>query len=181
MNGQIDSGMPTSELHYWAQIVSDLLTLPRETEWLEFKYNRADPTEIGEYISALANAAVLADKPAGYMLWGIDDSTREPVGTTFKPFDAKGAGNEDLLNWLTRLLSPKLDFRFIEITLAGQPLVLLEVPAAATTPIGFQGQEFIRVGANKKRLRELAEHERKLWRRAAHSRCRRCASRMPDR
>lgn len=138
--------------------------MPRETEWLEFKHNKADPADIGEYVSALANAAALADKSAGYMLWGIDNATRKPVGTTFKPFDAKGAGNEDLLNWLTRLLSPRLAFTFAEITLAGQPIVLLVIPAAETTPVSFQGQAFIRVGANKKKLKDLPEHERRLWR-----------------
>ena len=98
------------------------------------------------------------------MLWGIEDATRKPVGTTFKPFAAKGAGNEDLHNWLTRLLSPKLAFSFVETTLAGQPIVLLVIPAAETTPVSFQGQEFIRIGANKKKLKDLPEQERRLWR-----------------
>jgi ATP-dependent DNA helicase RecG len=145
-------------------LVADLLTLSRETEWLEFKHNKADATEIGQYISALANAAALAGKPTAYLIWGIDDATRKPIGTTFKPFAAKGTGNEDLHNWLTRLLTPKLAFTFAELTLAGLPVVLLAVPAATSTPVSFQGQEFIRVGANKKALKDLPEHERRLWR-----------------
>ena len=154
----------TDSVVLWQRIVGDLLELPRETEWVEFKHNQADPTEIGEYISALANAAALADKPAGYMLWGIQDAARKPVGTRFRPFDAKGAGNEDLHNWLNRLTSPKLAFKFVEITIAGHFLVLLEIPAAQIAPISFQGQEFIRIGANKKKLKDLTEHERRLWR-----------------
>ncbi len=155
--------MPTDSNHQ-AHLVGDLIKLPRETEWLEFKHNKADAADIGEYISALANAATLAGKPTAYLLWGIEDGTRRIVGTTFKPFAAKGAGNEDLHNWLTRLLSPKLAFTFVELTLAGCALVLLVIPAATTTPVSFQGQEFIRVGANKKKLKDLPEYERRLWR-----------------
>lgn len=31
-------------------LVDRLRGLPRETEWLEFKHNNADPEEIGEYL-----------------------------------------------------------------------------------------------------------------------------------
>ncbi len=40
-------------------IVRELLALPDETEWVEFKHNFAEPQSIGEYISALANSAAL--------------------------------------------------------------------------------------------------------------------------
>lgn len=149
---------------YWSDLATELLKLPRETEWLEFKHNRADGTEIGEYISALANSAALHGKANAYMLWGVEDGTHRPLGTTFQPFTAKGAGNEDLHNWLMRLIAPKVSFQFVETSLAGQRLVLLVVPAAETAPIQFQGREFIRVGANKKQLKELPDHERRLWR-----------------
>jgi Putative DNA-binding domain len=99
---EYDIDMSTSQDN-WTRVADDLLKLPREVEWVEFKQSKADPTEIGEYLSALSNSAALAGKTAGYMLWGIDDTTRKPVGCAFRPFAAKGAGNEDLHNWLTRL------------------------------------------------------------------------------
>ena len=40
--------------------IRSLLQLGRETEWLEFKQNDERPEEIAEYLSALANAAVLS-------------------------------------------------------------------------------------------------------------------------
>jgi hypothetical protein len=54
---------PDRSTDYFASLVRDLRTLPRETEWVEFKVNNSNPIEIGEYISALANAAALLDKP----------------------------------------------------------------------------------------------------------------------
>lgn len=44
--------------------------LPTETEWLEFKQNNANPEDIGEYISALSNSAVLHDQPRAWLVWG---------------------------------------------------------------------------------------------------------------
>jgi len=44
---------------YLVSLVRELCALPRETEWVEFKVNYAEPRDIGEYISALANAAAV--------------------------------------------------------------------------------------------------------------------------
>ena len=148
----------------WSLIIADLIKMPRETEWLEFKHNRFEPTEIGEYVSALANAAALCGQSAGYMIWGVEDSTSKLVGTTFRPFASKGSGNEDLYNWLSRLLAPKIAFEFVEMPISGMQIVLLVVPAAETMPISFQGSEFVRIGTNKKKLKDFPQHERRLWR-----------------
>ena len=56
---------------YHAGLVRELCKLPRETEWVEFKGNNKNPQEIGEYLSALANAAALNGKANAYMVWGI--------------------------------------------------------------------------------------------------------------
>jgi len=43
-------------------------------------------------------------------------------------------------------------------------VVLLEIERAFRHPVQFQGQEFIRVGSYKKRLKDFPERERALWR-----------------
>ena len=50
------------------QLVKSLLSLPKESEWVEFKHNNENPTEIGEYISALSNSAALAGKEKAYLV-----------------------------------------------------------------------------------------------------------------
>ena len=40
-----------------AALLDRLRAEPRETEWLEFKANRYEAQDLGEYISALANSA----------------------------------------------------------------------------------------------------------------------------
>ena len=54
-------------------LVRELCALPSETEWLEFKVDGAEAQAIGEYISALANAAALVERVCAYMVWGVRD------------------------------------------------------------------------------------------------------------
>jgi ATP-dependent DNA helicase RecG len=146
-------------------LVAALVKLPHETEWVEFKENNEDPEEVGEYVSALANGAVLRDHSRAYLVWGIRDLDHAVVGTAFDPFGKK-VGNEDFLNWLTRLLTPQLHVQFhLAEDADGRRLVVLEIDAGAARPVAFKGNEFIRVGSYKKRLKDHPGHERELWRR----------------
>ncbi|MEQ1736659.1 MAG: ATP-binding protein, partial [Rhodoglobus sp.] len=106
-------------------LVQELRALPRESEWVEFKVDNSNPTDIGEYISALANSAALLDKSRAYVVWGIEDGTKKVVGTTFEPATTK-QGNENLENWLTRLLEPQVPFRFHTCEVAAARVVVLE-------------------------------------------------------
>lgn len=148
---------------YWVSLANELRAQPRETGWLEFKHNNAEPQDIGEYLSALANSAALEGKAHAYVLWGVDDATHDVLGTTFDP-STKRIGNEELESWLLRQLAPKIGFRFIRLTLDGLPLVLLEMDAAYRHPVQFGGAEYIRIGSYKKRLKDFQEKERQLWR-----------------
>lgn len=148
---------------YLVSLVHELCALPRETEWVEFKVNDAEPQAIGELISALANAAALVGKAFAYLVWGVRDEDHALVGTTFDPHAAR-FGNEELESWLLRLLEPKIEFRFFTVAVAGGSVVLLEVARAARHPVRFSGQEFIRVGSYKKKLKDFPEKERALWR-----------------
>ena len=53
---------------YLLGLVRALRRLPHGTEWVEFKVDQRDPRAIGEYVSALANAAALHDKARAYVL-----------------------------------------------------------------------------------------------------------------
>lgn len=119
MNIERDTG-------YLISLVHELSKLPKETEWVEFKHNNADPEDIGEYISALSNSATLCGKVNAYMVWGIDDETHDITGTSFSLSMAK-VGNEELENWLLSLLSPKINFQFFEIEISAKRVVLLEI------------------------------------------------------
>jgi len=148
---------------YLVGLVRELRKLPRETEWLEFKENNAEPHGIGEYLSALSNAAALDGKANAYLCWGVRDDDHTLVGTHFDPHATK-VGNEELESWLLRLLEPKLHFRFFVVEVDGSRVVLLEVARAQRQPARFEGVEYVRVGSIKKKLKDVPEKERALWR-----------------
>lgn len=149
---------------YWVGLIRELCKLPAETPWLEFKHNNADPDTIGEYLSALSNAAALDGKAHAYLIWGIENDSHAVLGTTFAPAKAR-KGGEELESWLLRLLSPRLHFRFVTVLIEDKSVVLLEIPVASGKPTLFAGKEWVRVGSNKKPLKDYPELERELWRR----------------
>ncbi len=87
-------------------LIDRLRALPTETEWFEFKRNNCEPQALGEYLSALANAACLASQARGYLVVGIENITHDVVGTRFDPYAMKAKGNQDLLPWLGAGLRP---------------------------------------------------------------------------
>ncbi|MEQ9403151.1 MAG: ATP-binding protein [Cyclobacteriaceae bacterium] len=141
-------------------LLSELRTLPSETEWVEFKTN--NDQEIGEYISALSNSACIHDKPFGYLIFGVEDKTHRIIGTRFDT-NAKAKGNEDLIPWLSRLLNPRIHFEHLTLNHTEGRVLIFKIKAAANTPVLFKGTAFIRVGSYKKRLTEYPEKERLIW------------------
>ena len=66
----------------------ELMGLPAETEWLEFKEAKNDlkSRDLGEYFSALSNEANLKGQPAGWLILGVTDKPpRRIVGTNYRP------------------------------------------------------------------------------------------------
>lgn len=145
-------------------LLKELTSLPKETEWAEFKHNGIKPEDLGEYISALANAASLQGKQFAYLVWGVEDGSHEVVGTDFKPASSRHK-RQELESWLLQKLEPKIEFCFYAFdALNDLPVVILEIQAANHTPVRFDGVEYIRIGSYKKPLGKHPEKERALWR-----------------
>lgn len=133
-----------------------------ENEWIEFKVNNEEPELIGEYLSALSNSARLHSQKFGYLIYGINDKTREIIGTKLKPRNKK-VGNQELESWLATLLSPRVDFEIFEFKYNEENLVMFKVDATNNMPVSFKGTAYIRVGSYKKKLSEFPQKERKIW------------------
>jgi ATP-dependent DNA helicase RecG len=143
-------------------LIDELRHQPKETEWIEFKVNNDLPEDIGEYISALANSARLHNQTAGYLVFGVENKTHDVVGTSFKPKETK-VGNEEIENWLARLLNPRVDFRILVCDYNGLTVVIFKIDPTHHIPIKFKGEAFVRVGSYKKKLKDFPEKERKIW------------------
>jgi ATP-dependent DNA helicase RecG len=69
-----------------------LLQETSESTWLEFKHGNCDPQEIGNYVSALANAAILGGKDRAFLVFGVEDKTKLPIGTAVRLKQLKVGG-----------------------------------------------------------------------------------------
>lgn len=141
-------------------LLNELRSFTNEKEWIEFKKNNGK--DLGEYISALSNSACLHDKPFGYIVFGVDDVTHSVIGTDFN-IEKKAKGNEDLVPWLTRMLSPKIHFEHFILNHIDGKVVIVKIHATINTPVTFKGVSYIRVGSYKKKLSEFPEKERLIW------------------
>lgn len=143
-------------------IVEEACRHTYELPWIEFKRNNYNPQEIGEYISALSNTAALFNQEHAFMIWGIDDTTHEVVGTTFCP-QAEKINNQGLDLWISTQLDPQVQFYFHTTKIEDKPVVLLEIGRAFSTPVKFRSEDYIRIDSHKKKLKDYPDTERELW------------------
>lgn len=134
-------------------LVDELRSQPSENSLVEFKRNNFDPKLVGKLCSALANAARVAQKELAYVLWGIDNDTREVVGTTFDP-DVQLVGNTVFQLWLAQHLSPDLGVSFRNVNHPKGRVVLMEIPAATIAPVTFDSITYIRIGSATPKLQD---------------------------
>ena len=143
-------------------IIRDLCDKDNEQEWFEFKENWFEPVQLGEYVSALSNAAAYHSEDNAYFIWGVNDVTHEIVGTTFNQY--RDYNNEPYQNYLARKLSPSIGFEFEELALDGKRVVALIIPVAKNVPTAFDDSRYIRIGSSKVNLKDYPEREKKLFR-----------------
>ncbi|WP_372421714.1 ATP-binding protein [Salinarimonas chemoclinalis] len=149
-------------VHDPCALLERLLGEARESSWLEFKGNNGDPDTIGEYISALANGAMLSGRDRAFLVFGVDDAGSQPIGTTVRLGDSK-KGGENLLNWLGRLLQPRLMIECLDFECEGLHFAIVVIEPSYERPVSFKGVEYVRIGENKRRLSDFPEHERAIW------------------
>lgn len=143
------------------ELVESLVAYGAEEEWFEFKENWFEPSSLGEYVSALSNAAAMTGHEKGYFVWGVRDADHEVVGTGF--LWQRSVNGEPLEHWLARQVQPDIGFRFREAAVRDQRVVVLEVPAARIAPTSFAGERWIRIGSSEERLSKYPERESQLF------------------
>lgn len=152
----------------YEHLVKELAQYESETPWIEFKENKADPEEIAQRISGLANSAALHRHQYGYMIWGVRDSDHALVGTSFRPWLTK-KGNEDLINWLRRTMSDNADFWFEECTIGDSRFVILTINRATSSTVKHSDIPYIRDGSVTKPLNKVPQLEAALWKELSHT------------
>jgi len=156
------------EIKELISLLEELIQIPNEQTWLEFKTNVAEhhasvtPEGIGEYISALANGACISNKDFGYLVLGIEDKTNRVIGTNFVPSVNK-IGNQDYELWLRTLVEPKIKFEIFEFEYQSQQLILFRIPSAKGEPVNFKHKPYIRINSQKTELKNYPAYIRDIY------------------
>ncbi len=144
-------------------LLSKLIRGGREREWVEFKIDYVDDTDIGEYLSAMSNAAKYEREQFGYLVCGVsDDGTI--VGTNIRPSQMK-VGNQELKMWLSQNFNPPFPvFDIFEFRAdSGLLITIFRIPPVLIGPLKFKNEGYTRIGTCKTSLRGKLEYEKRLW------------------
>ena len=118
-----------------------------ENEVVEFKKaeNNFDFDDLGKYFSALSNEANLRDKGFAWLVFGVQDKTREILGTTYKN---SMKSLQKLKYDLAQHTTDRNTFRDIfEIEVEGKRVLMFQIPAAPRgIPMAWQGHFYARRG-----------------------------------
>lgn len=137
--------MNQAELSLKAQ---ELLKLPAETEWAEFKRAEKDFSfhELGKYFSALSNEANIKKEKYGWIIFGIDHKTRKILGTSYRRHGKRAL--DALKKEIADKTTGRITFQEIyELIVDGQRAVVFQIPAAPEgMPVAWEGHYYGREG-----------------------------------
>ena len=127
--------------------LEQLLSLPAENEIVEFKEarNNYDFNKLGKYFSSLSNEANLMDKDCAWLVFGVENSKHQIIGTKFRE-------NKADLDSLKKEIADKTSNRitFIEIhelIMNQGRVILFQIPPAPKgMPVAFDGHFYGRDG-----------------------------------
>lgn len=130
-----------------------------ENEVVEFKRaeNNFDFDDLGKYFSALSNEANLRDKDFAWLVFGVENKTREIVGTTYKN---SMTSLQKLKHDLAQHTTDRNTFRDIfELKVEGKRVLMFQVPAAPRgIPMGWKGHFYARRGESLAAL-DMSKYE----------------------
>ncbi len=128
------------------RLLHRLREMPSETEWVEFKKASSNFhfNDIGKYFSALSNEANLKGKEYGWLIFGIEDKTKDIVGTQYRICKKE-------LDNLKREIANKTTNRitFVEIYELKLPqrVIMFQIPPAPRgIPVAWEGHYYGRDG-----------------------------------
>lgn len=129
------------------EILHNLIALPTETEWVEFKEAQTtfDFELIGRYVSALSNEANLNNKPEGWLIFGVTDKPpRKIVGSHFYETPP---GLDRLKHKISLQTNHQLTFSSIdELHFPEGRVVMFKIPPATRgIPTEWKGRVYGRV------------------------------------
>jgi ATP-dependent DNA helicase RecG len=137
--------------------LTELLGLPAETEWVEFKEAKNDDhfDRLGEYFSALSNEANLKSQPWAWLVFGVKDKPKQIVGSNYR---TSRAHLDSLKEEIANQTSNRLTFEEIhEVARPEGRVVMFQIPPALRgMPTAWKGHFY---GRDNEAIGPLSLHE----------------------
>ena len=134
--------------------LSELMAMPAEVEWLEFKEakNSIHFDDLGEYFSAISNEANLKRQSFGWLILGISNTPpRKIIGTRYRP---NRADLDSLKKEIADHTVNRLSFEEIhELWFSERRVLMFQIPAALQgVPTPWKGHYYGREGESQAAL-----------------------------
>ena len=137
--------------------LTELLALPAETEFVEFKEakNNYDFDDLGKYFSALSNEANLKGQTWGWLVFGVKDKPRQIIGSQYRP---NRVHLDSLKEEIANQTSNRLTFEEIhEVVRPEGRVVMFQIPPALRgMPTAWKGHYY---GRDNEAIGPLSLHE----------------------
>ena len=137
--------------------LTELLGLPAEKEWVEFKEakNNFDFDDLGKYFSALSNEANLKSQPWAWLVFGVKDKPKQIVGSNYR---TNRAHLDSLKEEIANQTSNRLTFEEIyEVVRPEGRVVMFQIPPALRgMPTAWKGHFY---GRDNEAIGPLNLHE----------------------
>lgn len=137
--------------------LDELLGLPAEIEWVEFKEAKNDFhfDNIGKYFSALSNEANLKNQSSAWLVFGVQDKPKQIVGSSYR---CNRPDLDHLKEEIANQTNNRLTFEEIyEVTRREGRVVMFRIPPALRgVPTAWKGHFY---GRDNEALVPLSLHE----------------------
>ena len=127
-------------------LLNELISLPSENEWVEFKKATTNFhfNNIGKYFSALSNEANLKGKECGWLIFGVEDKTRDIIGTRYR---MKRQDLDSLKREIANKTTNRITFIEIhELKLPKGRVIMFQIPPCASGNPCCMGRPLLRQG-----------------------------------
>jgi ATP-dependent DNA helicase RecG len=123
-------------------LLLELLQLPKETEWLEFKQAKRNFhfDDLGKYFSALSNEANLKKKECSWLVFGVDDN-RNIIGSQYRK---NRADLDNLKSEIAKHTTGNISFiEIFELNLSEGRVIMFQIPPAPKgIPVAWKGHYY---------------------------------------
>jgi ATP-dependent DNA helicase RecG len=137
--------------------LTELLALPAEIEWIEFKEAKNDYhfDRLGEYFSALSNEANLKGQAWAWLVFGVKDKPKQIVSSSYRP---SRPHLDSLKEEIAHQTSNRLTFEEIhEVVRPEGRVVMFQIPPALRgVPTAWKGHYY---GRDNEAIGPLSLHE----------------------